>query len=276
MKTLCYINSKHRVSGEISNFIISFADMQISKQENENLFVSVVDVILPNSHYNIDTHNNSFLVNNITKSVTPGNYNMSQLINTINVLISANNLVAAFNSITGLIKFTHSDSGNTTTIDFNTSNSINQILGFAKQATVFVGVSEHTGVTLANVGTDLCLYLHSDITNPNLMSDSVAKEHLASSTILCKIPVLVQNYSNIYFHSSGNENYRQQLPDKMLDTMLFRITNQDYRQIQLKQNYCFTLCFETQSKIKMNHDNNIKQSLEELVKISRMQFLKEN
>ena len=272
-KKLCYLNSKHRVSGSINDFIISFADLQISKEKDEDIFVYVVDVILTNSFYNINSSNNRFKVehNNTDgpmKTLDEGNYTMNQLISALNVKMSNDNIVASYNSISGKITLTHGHAG-TTVISFDVSNSINEILGFTTDTITFTSPSSVTGTNIASIGTPLCVYLNTSITNQNLQSNHQVG-NLEVSSLLCKIPILVPNFSNVYFYSV-NDSYRQSIPDENLDQMHFRLTDQDFKPVELNKDFVMTLCFETVKKTSVHHKQ--LESIDELVKINKLHFL---
>jgi hypothetical protein len=261
------------VSGSINDFFISFADLQISKEKDEEIFVYVVDVILTNSFYNINSSNNRFKVehNNTDgpmKTLDEGNYNMHHLLSAIYSKITYVNFVASYDTISGKITLTHGHAG-TTVISFDVSNSINEILGFTTDTITFTSPSSVTGTSVANVGTPLCIYVNTSITNQNLQSNNQVG-NLEVSCLLCKIPILVPNFSNVYFYST-NDSYRQNIPDENLDKMHFRLTDQDFKPVELNKNWLMTLCFEKVKKTSVHHKQ--LDSLEELVKINKMHFL---
>lgn len=271
-KKIVYINSKHRISGDIDSFQISFNDLQIPKDENIHVFMSVIDVVLTNSFYNIRSTNNKFQIDSTTIIVTIGNYNINQLVSTINSLVqdTHSHLTFTYNTITSKLKIHHTSS-HTNVIDFNVNDSINEILGFERQSYSLTGNVDLFSPNICNIGTPQCLYLLSNVSNENLQSDS--HFHLSKSDILCKIPILAPNFSNCYYHSSGNDNYRQQI-DVTLDTAIFSIVDQDFNTVGLNRDYCFTLLFQFEKKYDdIAIDSN--KALNEIMKLNRLNFIKE-
>jgi len=269
-KVLVYLNSKHRVRGTKSDFMISFADLQIKKEKDEELYVFVVDCVINNSYYNIDNRNNKFRVDSTDLSIDPGNYNINQLVTAVKNAVQPthSHLTFTYNNITSKLKI-HHNSAHTNVINFNVPNSINEVLGFERESYILSSNVDLFSPNICNIGTDTCLYLHSNITNENLMSVPKQLEELESSTILSKIPVLVPAFSNAYFYAV-NDLYRQKIPDENLDKLEFRVTNQDFKAIDLLNDFVITLCFE---RVK-NESKELHNTLEELVKIQRLQFIK--
>lgn len=271
-KKIVYINSKHRISGNIDEYQISFNDLQIPKEENINVFMSVIDVVLTNSFYNIRSGNNKFQVDSTNIEIEPGNYNINQLVSAIKTVVDQthSHLTFTYNSITSKLKI-HHNSGQTNTINFNVNNSINEILGFEKQSYSLTGNVDLFSPNICNIGTPQALYLLSSVSNNNLQSDDF--HHLSQSNILCKIPVLAPNFSNLYYHSSGNDNYRQKI-DVTIDTVIFSIVDQHFNKVDLNKDYCFTLLFQFEKK----YDDlaiNSNKALNEIMKLNRLNFIKE-
>jgi hypothetical protein len=273
-KNLIYINSKDRISGTSSDFEISFSDLQLTSSEDSDLYLQLVDCVIPNSFYNINTNNNQFELNSTVLTISPGNYNIKELISELNTQIKSvdTHLTASYNSITSIVKI-HHNSSHTSTLNFDVDNSIHDVLGFEKQSYTIAGNSDLFGTGLCNIGTDICLYLHSNIPNQNLMSlpDS---EHLQKSTILSRIPILVPHFSNIYFNSSGNENYRQKLPHKRLDTINFKITDSKMRTLELNDDFVLTVSITRVPKRDKANDE-LLNLVREIHKIEKLKFISE-
>lgn len=272
-RTLVFLNSKHRIAGGISDFVISFADLQISKNKDEEIYVFVVDCVINNSYYNINSRNNSFRVDSTDISIEPGNYNINELVAALKTAIQPthSHFNISYNKITSRLTISH-NSQQSNTINFNVSNSIYKILGFLKQSYTLHGNESITADNITNIGTDICLYLHSNIVNDNLMSISENKGNLEATTVLCKLPLLSQNFSNQYFYANS-DLYRQKIPDENLDKLEFRVTNQDFELIDLLNDFVITLCFEVVKKDDtLLH--RVNQLMSELVKINKMNFIK--
>ena len=73
---------------------------------------------IPNTYYNINASNNSFQANGTPYSITPGSYNLNDLLQAI---ATATNLEISYNDIPNLISFSNVT---TFTLNFNVSLSI--------------------------------------------------------------------------------------------------------------------------------------------------------
>lgn len=271
-KKIVYINSKHRINGDPNEFQISFNDLQVSVEKNLNIYMSVIDVVLTNSFYNIRNSNNKFFIDSSLITITPGNYNINQLVSAINTATHSthSHLTFSYNTITSKLQISH-NSQQTNVISFIVQDSINEILGFEQQSYSLSGNEILYSTNICNIGTPQCLYLLSNITSENLQSDS--HYHLSKSNILCKIPILAPNFSNCYYHSSGNDNYRQQI-DTTIDVITFSILDQNLKKVDLNQNFVFTLLFQFEKQYdEIAIDSN--KALNEIMKINKLQFIKE-
>ena len=270
-KRIVYINSKHRVSGTIEEFVISFNDLQIVRDsQDRNVYMSIIDVVLTNSFYNIRSSNNKFKVDSTTITIPEGNYNINQLVSEVKtqVDLTHSHLTFTYNSITSKLKI-HHNSGQTNVIDFNVEDSIYEVLGFDKTSYSLTGNVDLFSPNITNIGTPQCLYLLSSVSNENLQSGSHI--HLEQSNILCKIPLLVPNFSNSYYHSSGNDNYRQEVP-VTIDTIQFQIVDQDFNKVGLNRDFVFTLLFETKTVVDTIGLETSK-TLKEIEKLQKLQFI---
>ena len=72
---------------------------------------------IPNTYYNINASNNSFQANGTPYSITPGSYNLNDLLQAI----ATTNLEISYNDIPNLISFSNVT---TFTLNFNVSLSI--------------------------------------------------------------------------------------------------------------------------------------------------------
>lgn len=83
---------------------------------------------IPNTYYNVTNNNNKIIINGVTRSLTPGNYNLDEFFdvfsNNLDVLITG----ITFNDVLGVVTFTLSSSLN---IQFPLSGSMHSILGFS-------------------------------------------------------------------------------------------------------------------------------------------------
>ena len=271
-KRIVYINSKHRRDGSIDDFTISFNDLQVVKDStNHKVYMSVIDVVLTNSFYNIRSINNKLKIGSTTITITEGNYNINQLVSAISSAVSAagvSNFTFTYNSITSKLTIAHTNSGSLV-IDFNITGSLADVLGFDKVSYTLAPSTNLIGPNICNIGTPQCLYLLSSVSNENLQSGSFI--HLEQSNILCKIPILVPNFSNMYFHSSGNENYRQEVPVS-IDTVSFQIVDENFNAVGLNKDFVFTLLFETKSVVD-TIGLKTADSLKEIEKLQKLQFI---
>ena len=123
-----YLNSSNAdiVSNNSYNFILP--NLEIA--DGNYIYLSVQYANIPYSFYNINLTNNIlyYTLNsvNYTIAITPGNYNITQLITFLKSNMSG--FTITYNSMTNKITFSHS----TYNFSFLSTSTCNEILGFLK------------------------------------------------------------------------------------------------------------------------------------------------
>jgi hypothetical protein len=98
--------------------IVSRSDTNI-----KNVYFSVIHAEIPNSFYLINSTNNTIIVNSITYTIPPGNYNINSLMTAIKTVLPVG-FTLTYNST--YLKYTF---GYTTTFTISKYSTINKIIG---------------------------------------------------------------------------------------------------------------------------------------------------
>lgn len=113
-------------SGFKSTVRVQIPDLNFSNQSIKNVYISVLHAEVPNSFYVINYTNNTIVINNITYTLTRGNYSVNSFITALLSLLPAG-FNMTYSTITN--KFTMT---NTTNFTINCSNpncKINKVMG---------------------------------------------------------------------------------------------------------------------------------------------------
>ena len=145
------INSRDKISGTNSNFRVQFQD-SISQ---EVLKILVKDVFVPNQFYNVDADNNTLDLNQNSRGlvqaiVTPGQYNIDELITALKTAIDAvlaGGVMVAISKNTNTNKLTFTFTGGVPAdhnVSFLDTSTMKELIGF--NATI----PQNTVVTMPN------------------------------------------------------------------------------------------------------------------------------
>lgn len=113
-----YLNSEDRINDSISQ-----AQLKINRKIDCGE-LELLSCVFPNTYYNIHNENNNIEIDSIIYTITPGAYELGQLLTELATVTSKS---FAYNNITN--KITISD-GVAFTLNFNINNNIARILGF--------------------------------------------------------------------------------------------------------------------------------------------------
>lgn len=81
-------NSNKNNGSKNSNITVPLPSIVSRSDTNiKNVYFSVIHAEIPNSFYLINSSNNTLIINNITYTITPGNYNVNSLMTTIKSLL---------------------------------------------------------------------------------------------------------------------------------------------------------------------------------------------
>ena len=182
----------------------------------EQLYIgqlSLVSASIPYTFYNIGSTNSSFKINSTTYNLENKNYNVAQLINSINLLILSTGVVASYNNQSFKIKFVKA-----TNFTFEPLN-MGTILGFYNNQT-------YTGSSLeGNKCFDMTNGVRSIYIKSNLTDHKILENSTIGTGIIFRIPINSLFGSIITYNSN-------------LDTNLLNTVNQhvNFVHIQLLDN----------------------------------------
>jgi hypothetical protein len=146
------INSRDKISGTNSNFRVQFQD-SISQ---EVLKILVKDVFVPNQFYNVDADNNTLDLNQnglglVQAIVTPGQYNIDELIVALKTAIDAELVDGAVvaitkNTNTNQLTFTFTTATNplNNNVSFLDTSTMKELIGFSNT------LAQNTVLTMPN------------------------------------------------------------------------------------------------------------------------------
>lgn len=120
--------------------------------------------------------------------------------------------------------------------------------------------------------------LHTDIPNDNLESTQSKETTFQPSTRFARIPVLVPPGAFIYYHCGGSKEQRLIFPQKYVNTITFKITNNLGQLLFIGGHVQFTLIFKTVKKAVLKHDEHhmfsqMIDQLKEIATINKMDFI---
>ena len=123
-----YLNSSNADNINNNSFSFSYILPNLEIADGNYIYLSVQYANIPYSFYNINSNNNvlNYTLNsvNYTITISPGNYNITQLITTLKTLMSG--FTITYSSITIKITFSHSKYN----FSFLSSSTCQEILGF--------------------------------------------------------------------------------------------------------------------------------------------------
>jgi len=220
------LNSKYATKYIDNNYSNSYFDLpNIIIASQHHIHLSVKNIIIPYSFYNINSTNNylAFTINNIvyTYTISEGNYNVIQFVKYINILIKLSNLILSYDSIKNKLVF------NNVGFNFvlsNTSTCLN-FMGISSY-NLYSANNKLTGDTCLNMQTVQSIYIKT-----NFLTGNINSGDLYTQDTLCTIPVTTQPYSNIVFENYNN--FTSNLYTNLLNEITIKLTDQNNNIINL-------------------------------------------
>ena len=208
------ISNKNRAYGTPSNFVMDLSN-DTRLQRIKSCWIQSVSV--PNVFYNIDSHNNKFIINyggsDVQIDVEPGFYSaaaiMSEIESQINTASAPETVVLTLDSITRKITFTFSDpTAQIFSTDTQPVNStIAPYLGII--TTSAAGLTTYTADEIPDLSGENMVFLHSKDINlgnttisTNGSINSISTNRNVSA--FCSVPVRVPFLGIIHYESEGS------------------------------------------------------------------------
>jgi hypothetical protein len=210
-----YLNSKYADS--IFNDVYKFSLNTLEIEDGHYIYLSVQNVSIPYSFYNIHDSNNKlyYIVDSLMYTITIpiSNYNINQLINYL--LSVMTNFNITYSSMTNKITFTH----NTLNFTFLNLSTCYRILGFVGNVSYNSASNLLISENCINLMSVKSIFLLS-----NLITYNISSSIPNSQNILCQIPVNNSPNSIIQFYNTNH--FRTNLFLKRLDNVSFKLVDE--------------------------------------------------
>jgi hypothetical protein len=141
-----------------------------------DIWFSVNSAVIPASFYNINSINNRIRIGTTTYTITPGNYNITELITAINTQTNTAVLVSlAYNSITN--KTTITNNGGTSQVITLSLSPLLWVLGFERTSTItLTTLTSSTGPNCVNLLTIPRIFIRSSAIDAGNYSDETESQ----------------------------------------------------------------------------------------------------
>lgn len=194
------------------------------------LYMSVQQVTIPYTFYNINSRNNvfSYLVNStnyFTFLINEGNYNINQLISFLKSNMPNFNIV--YSEITGKITFS---TNNLSQFEFLQESTCLELLGFNKNVLYSSTSSTIISTNVVNLHPIKCINIQS-----NLNTYNINKAMINNTNILCCVPILSSPFSLITY--SNDNNFKTNMFVNELSKIHIKLVDQDGNIINLNGNH---------------------------------------
>ena len=211
-----YLNSKYAdIKPVQDNGICVYELPQIDFPDGHYIYLSLQSAVIPYSFYSINSTNNTLIIDSnsttYTVSVTPGNYNITQMIQAL--LNGLGGLFSiTYNSITNKITITN------TTYEFTVKKegTINSSLGFPDSSDSVSLSRTLTCPFIVNLNQIRAINVEIDIPTYNV---NVAQK--LNQNILATIPVTSTPFGMIFYEN--NNNFRINMWSNKLDSIRIKM-----------------------------------------------------
>ena len=215
-----YVDSSHRISGTSNDLRLSLSSKHSQSDEHE---LKVLQAIIPNSYYLINSSNNTFTCNDgsdKTITLTQGNYaSLSTLATEIKTQLDASTIYTfTVSANTGTNKLEFSTTGAFTLSAFN--ESLGDVLGFEASTSYASTANALTSVNVCNLVGTQYIDIVSDIS-----TNSSTSNGLRESQMLARVPVSLVNSFDLMVYSppTGDKSGHQA---KSLRSLSLRLVSQ--------------------------------------------------
>lgn len=198
----------------------------IEIMSQHHIYLSLKNIIIPYSFYNIDAYNNLlvYTVNDITSSVIIdyGNYNSIQLCAFLNTYME--NFKVTYSTITNKLTFTNSLYNFT----LDSDSTCFSLIGFSTEEPLYLQsiLKSLTSEYSINLQSKQCICIETNFNVGNFTSS-----RKTSNNILCSIPITSAPNSNIVF--INNSNFKSNLYTNIINGIKIRLLDQDHNLISL-------------------------------------------
>ena len=244
-----YVESSHRNSGSINDFIIDLNDSWTYVPPGQKLLIGVTDATIPYYFHNVGADTIKFTFYYYTGSAysstlftaDAGNYTAFQVASTIETFIKTvdANATVVYDTIRNQYVFnstTSSTAANNNKI-MCFSQSVADFLGFADTSLFLFGKNNELRTTKPiSVLTTTDLYIRTNISTLNIHDNQI-------SDILVKIPIDVPPFSNICYNNHATDN-RITFNQGKLNFLQVKITDSSNVAITMDLDWSLTFTLE--------------------------------
>ncbi len=211
-----YLNSKDAVISSSDSNKIFTLNNPIFAFHHTKILVGLSSFTCPNSIYNIDSTNNTIIIDSVSYSLTTANYDSDSIVSSINALIPQ---TIAFND--GDNTFTIS---NASSFTISADSTILKVLGFSDDV-------PFTGTSLT--GSHICDL--AGVTNINIKLSNLSMDNLDSTGNYDNTIASVNNtvnYGDYIFHNPSEVLYHA-IHDKYIKFLKVELLDQNQNSINL-------------------------------------------
>ena len=206
-----------------SDLIFYFTPIQSIR--DTNFKIKLVNFVFPVSFYLVDSNNYTVVFNTTTYTLTPGNYNVNTFLTMVVAKLTAESISMTYNSITNKYTFTRPSASGT--FFFGAGTKCLTLLGFPEStqtasATLSGGVYTLTSSQPVNLSGQ---YNTVYIDLVNITSNNIGSNTGKRSSVLCSIPVAVNQGALMYF--VNNTDSHSVIQDNQMSFLHLRILGED-------------------------------------------------
>lgn len=178
-----------------SNVYFDLPNISIGSQHHAHL--SIINMQIPYSFYNINEYNNDLVIsiNNVLflYKIQPGNYNVNNFVSYLNLLIVNSGCTISYDGIRNKLKIINMSNN----FLISPLSSSLRILGFESNIQSIDG--QIIAINCLNLQSVQCLHILSNYNSGNINSSNFYNKNT-----LCTIPINSSPYSNILYENNNN------------------------------------------------------------------------
>jgi hypothetical protein len=189
-------------------------------------YVSLSELTIPNTNYNVTSSNNTIvIVNNLiqtTITVPVGNYTVTSLLNELNTLMSVDGYTITYNDIQCTYTFVH----DTHDFTFQSTSKMLSVLGFEENTSYSSTTQSLTSVKIVDLSGNNSFYVTTNLATNNY--NFINSGNGRGSNVLAKIQ-LTTDGTGIEFYTN-QQNFKCKFMDKRIPFIQIVLYDEDGHQ----------------------------------------------
>lgn len=257
---LLYISSRNRKRGAAADqpydFHLQLEHGIIKLDKPGVITVTVLDVVMPRSWYNVNSNNDTFYLNDsegwVTLSLNHGSYNVYQLRQEIERALKLLNgsWAVSFDKITNKYTFHPPayDSITPWTLSFPaTTHATHELFGFAQtEQPAGTGATPFTSTMPVKVNPESAVLIHANLpkvkyTVADNMHTVGGKALFTESDVLMKVPVTVAPFDTVVYTAQGADLVSFELSTHQVHDLHVWVTDEFNKPLMLQHDWTMTL-----------------------------------